>query len=83
MPDDTVFIIGAGGFLARIAGPNAQRWSARSAEDLIAQLDADGIDRARLELVVTRPLSQPDAALDVAQENALIQVLGEAFRPSP
>ncbi|MFD1295305.1 hypothetical protein ACFQ4Q_01490 [Lysobacter gummosus] len=50
MSDNTVFIGYGGGLFATVMG-GKQSWGARTPAELIAKLDACGVDRARLELI--------------------------------
>lgn len=51
MSHDTVLIFWGGTYIAcDTADPNNHRWHADSPKELIAKLDADGIDRSRIRL---------------------------------
>jgi hypothetical protein len=75
MSDDTVFIGYGGGFFATVWG-GKQSWGARTPAELIAKLDASGIDRARLELIEGDRFSCPDHALDSKDAQAFRAILG-------
>lgn len=77
---DIVFIGYGGGLFATTSGPDAQRWSAHSAEELIAKLDHAGIDRARLYLIVPEAPTCPDHALSAKDANAFLLILGNSVR---
>ena len=71
---DTVFIGYGGGLVAMGDG---RTWGAHSPEELIAKLDAEGIARSRLFLIVADELSCPDHALSVCDEAAFVALLGD------
>ena len=73
--DDTIFIIGGFPLVATTYGPDAMRWSARTPAELIAKLDADGIDRKRLEVVVCDDLCCPDHAVSPKHAAAFSELL--------
>lgn len=81
MSDDTVFIGYGGGLFATVMG-GKQSWGARTPAELIAKLDASGVDRARLELIEADRLSCPDHALDPRDAKAFREILG-ATEPGP
>lgn len=74
--DDTVFIGYGGGLFATTWGPDPLRWSAHSPDELIAKLDAAGIARARLSLILADDLSCPDHALGQRDAAAFAALLG-------
>ncbi|WP_157480931.1 MULTISPECIES: hypothetical protein [unclassified Lysobacter] len=76
MSDDTVFIGYSGGLFATVMG-GKEIWSARTPQELIAKLDADGIARSRLELIEIDRLSCPDHALNPKDAEAFRTILGE------
>lgn len=75
MSDDTVFIGYGGGLFATVMG-GEQMWGARTPAELIAKLDASGIDRARLELIEADDLCCPDHALHPRDAQAFRAILG-------
>lgn len=79
MSDDTVFIGYGGGLFATVMG-GKQSWGARTPAELIAQLDASGIDRSRIELIEADRLTCPDHALDLRDAEAFRAILS---RPRP
>jgi len=73
--DDTVFIGYGGGLFATTWGPDPMTWGAHTPSELIAKLDADGIDRKRLELIVSDDLCCPDHALSARDAAAFAELL--------
>lgn len=73
--DDTVFIGYGGGLVAMMRG--GKIWGAPTPEELIAKLDAEGIDRKRLYLIVPDDLCCPDHALNPRDAAAFIELLGD------
>ncbi len=74
MSDDTVFIGYGGGLFATVTG-GKQSWSARTPAELIAQLDASGIDRSRIELIEADQLTCPDHALSLRDAEVFRAIL--------
>lgn len=75
--DQTVFI-GYGSGL--VAMTKEKVWGAHTPHELIAKLDAEGIDRKRLCLIVPDDLSCPDHALGPKDAAAFVEILGEDAR---
>lgn len=75
--DDTVYI-GYGGSL--VAMTQGKTWGARTPSELIAKLDAEGIDRKRLCLIVPNDISCPDHALGPKEAAAFVEILGDDAR---
>lgn len=78
--DDTVFIGYGGGLFATTFGPAPLSWGARTPSELIAKLDAAGIARSRLFLIVPDDLSCPDHALGGRDVAEFITLLGVDVR---
>lgn len=75
MSDDTVFIGYGGGLFATVMG-GEKMWGAHTPAELIAKLDAEGIARSRLFLIVADDLCCPDHALSSRDEAAFVELLG-------
>lgn len=76
--NDTVFIGYGGGLVAMMRGGKV--WGAPTPEELIAKLDAEGIDRKRLYLIVPDDLCCPDHALNPRIVAEFVAILGEGVQ---
>lgn len=75
MSDETVFIGYGGGLFATVMG-SRKKWSAKTPQELINLLDADGIDRTDIELIESDRLSCPDHALHPRDARTFRIILG-------
>ena len=78
MDDNLVYIGYGGGLVAIVRGGPV--WGADSPAELIAKLDAEGIDRGRLYLIMADGLCCPDHALHPRDVEAFIEILGADVR---
>lgn len=75
MTDNTVFIGYGGRLFATVMG-GMKRWGANTPQELVDKLDADGIERSRLELIESDRLSCPDHALHPKDAKEFRRILG-------
>jgi hypothetical protein len=76
--DDRVFIGHGNGLFATTR--DRKIWRANAATELIAKLDADGIDRKRLYLIVPDGPTCPDHALGDRDVAAFVELLGNEVK---